>query len=132
VLLPVTCAIVIPSYKETLALSELFLELQSRLTTSDALIVLDDSPEPIATQLNFACIQVLKNSSANYFFVNHQGKSGRGDTVRRGMGHALTLFPNLKFVVACEAVGYHRSVDILRVKNVNSRPTSLLAVATFL
>lgn len=113
----VTCAIVIPSYNETLALPEMLLELEAGLTAADAVIIMDDSPEPVATEVNIACGQVFIKSSASYFFINHQGKSGRGSAIRRGIGKAQTLFPNLKFVIECDADGSHRPIDILRVKH---------------
>lgn len=91
-------------------------ELQFGLTATDAIIVMDDSPEPIADEVEAACSEVLKESSASYLFVNHQGKVGRGDAVRRGMEQAVTLFPSLEFVMECDADGSHRPVDILRVK----------------
>ena len=106
----VSCAIIIPSYKETLALPKMLFELQLGLTATDAIIVMDDSPEPIANEIEAACSEVLKKSNADYFFVNHRGKAGRGDAVRRGMEQAVTLFPSLEFVMECDAV------DILRVK----------------
>ena len=113
----VTCAIVIPSYNETLALPEMLIELEVGLTAADAVIIMDDSPGPIATEINIACGQVFTKSSANYFFINHEGKSGRGSAVRRGMDQARAIFPSLRFVIECDADGSHRPIDILRVKH---------------
>jgi len=113
----VTCAIIVPSYNETLALPEMLLKLEVGLTAADAVIIMDDSPERIAAEVNFACSQVFKESSASYFFINHQGKSGRGSAVRRGMDQARAMFPSLKFVIECDADGSHRPIDILRVKH---------------
>jgi dolichol-phosphate mannosyltransferase len=56
-------------------------------------------------------------SPASYYFINHQGKSGRGSAIRRGMAEALNLFPNLEYMVECDADGSHRPEDILRIKN---------------
>ena len=115
--LNVTCAIIVPSYNETLALPEMLLELEVGLTAADAVIIMDDSPEPISTEINLACSQVFIESSVRYFFINHQGKSGRGFAVRRGMDQARAMFPNLKFVIECDADGSHRPIDILKVKH---------------
>lgn len=112
----VCCAIIIPSYKETLALPKMLFELQLGLTATDAVIVMDDSPELIANKIEAACSEALRKSSASYLFINHPAKAGRGDAVRRGMVQAITLFPSLEFVMECDADGSHRPVDILRVK----------------
>ncbi len=112
----VTSAIVIPSFNETLALPVMLLELARGLSPSDAIIIMDDSNIDISSKIDLACREALANAHASYYFINHQGKSGRGAAVRRGMVNAVSLFPNLKHITECDADGSHRPVDILKVK----------------
>lgn len=109
-------AIIIPSYCETLALPTMLSELEGDLTELDALIIMDDSPLTVAAEIDYACRLAMTNSRASYFFINHQGKSGRGSAIRRGMEKAVELFPKLDFVIECDADGSHQPLDILRVK----------------
>lgn len=108
--------IIIPSYCETLALPTMLSELQAGLTELDVLIIMDDSPQTIAAEIDIACRLAIASSSARYLFINNQGKSGRGAAIRRGMEKAVELFPKLEFVIECDADGSHQPVDILRVK----------------
>ena len=112
----VTNAVIIPSYNETLALPVMLAELAKGLSSSDAVIVMDDSPIDVSSKIDLACREALNSSTANYYFFNKQGKSGRGAAIRRGMVNAVPLFPNLKYIIECDADGSHRPIDILKVK----------------
>ena len=112
--------VIIPSYKETLALPEMLNELQNHLETTDAILIMDDSPKSVANEIDNSCKLALANSDVNYFFINHEGKSGRGSAIRRGIEQSLNLFPNLKYIIECDADGSHRPVDIGKVKDSNS------------
>jgi dolichol-phosphate mannosyltransferase len=95
----------------------MLLQLQKNLIKSDAVMIMDDSPKPICDEIDRLCNHAMDSSPASYYFVNHQGKSGRGSAIRRGMANALNLFPNLEYMVECDADGSHRPEDILRIKN---------------
>ncbi|MCX6445212.1 MAG: glycosyltransferase [Actinobacteria bacterium] len=112
----VTSVVVIPSYNETLALPVMLSELAKGLSSSDAVIIMDDSFVDTSSKIDLACSEVLANTPASYYFFNHQGKSGRGAAIRRGMVNAVSLFPNLEYITECDADGSHRPIDILKVK----------------
>lgn len=112
--------VIIPSYKETLALPEMLNELQNHLEATDAILIMDDSPKSVANEIDNSCKLALANSDVNYFFINHEGKSGRGSAIRRGIEQSLSLFPNLQYVIECDADGSHRPTDIARVKDSDS------------
>ena len=112
----VTSAIIIPSYNETLALPVMLSELTEGLSSSDAVIIMDDSHVDVSTKIAAACKELFIGSPASYHFFNHQGKSGRGAAIRRGMINAVSLFPNLQYIIECDADGSHRPIDILKVK----------------
>jgi dolichol-phosphate mannosyltransferase len=118
--------IVIPSYKETLALPEMLAELKIYLQETDAILIMDDSPELVATEIDVLCEQALGDCLASYHFINHQGKSGRGSAVRRGMEYSLSAFPSLEFIIECDADGSHRPIDITRVKESKFRSHMLV------
>lgn len=113
----ISTVLIIPSYKETLALPALLHDLATGLTGQDAVIVMDDSPTQIFEDIRHRCLASTKGSNCLLMFVNSEGKSGRGAAVRRGMAIALTEFPSVKNVLECDGDGSHRSVDILKIKN---------------
>ncbi len=113
----VTSVLVIPSYNETLALPVMLTELAKGLSNSDAVIIMDDSPADISKKIDLACRNALINSSCSYHYFNNQEKSGRGAAIRRGMLKALSLFPDLKYIIECDADGSHRPIDILKIKD---------------
>ena len=109
--------IVIPTYHESETLPALVAELAKSLSVSDAVLVLDDSPLDVFedTKLNTQ-IQV-GNSNCHLLFESSKFKGGRGAAVRRGMLFAEERFPNLEFLVECDADGSHQAHDIIRVLN---------------
>ncbi len=104
----------------------MLLQLQKNLLKSDAVMIMDDSPKPICNEIDRLCSHAMNSSPASYYFVNHQGKSGRGSAIRRGMENALNLFPNLEYMVECDADGSHRPEDILRIKNSDDQSDMLV------
>ncbi len=118
--------IIIPSYKETLALPKMLTELREYLQETDAILIMDDSPKVVANEIDSLCKQALGKCAAKYHFLNHQGKSGRGSAIRRGIEHSLNVFPSLEFIIECDADGSHRPVDIARVKDSKSRSHMLV------
>jgi dolichol-phosphate mannosyltransferase len=118
--------IIIPSYKETLALPKMLAELREYLQETDAILIMDDSPEVIANEIDSLCKLALGKCAAKYHFLNHQGKSGRGSAIRRGIEYSLNVFPNLEFIIECDADGSHRPLDIVRVKEAKSRSHMLV------
>lgn len=113
-------AIIIPSYNEGLALPELLSRIVGDLQASDAILIMDDSAQEIARDIDSKCASLFADYDCNYFFFNHGVKSGRGAAIRRGMKISRDLFPNLEFVMECDADGSHQPKDILRVKNSDS------------
>lgn len=113
----VSTAIIIPSYNETLALPELLREIESRLTSRDAIIVMDDSPTDVSIEIRKKCYDVINSSECEFIFDNSGRKSGRGAAVRRGMSIALNEFPNIQTFLECDADGSHRPEDILKIKD---------------
>lgn len=109
--------IVIPSYNETLALAQLLKELAGDLLDSDAVMIMDDSPFDVAKEVESACRHQISGTEVNFYFFNHNGKSGRGSAVRRGFEKSVELFPELKFIIECDADGSHQAVDIIKIKN---------------
>ena len=109
--------IIIPSYNETLALAQLLKELAGDLLASDAVMIMDDSPFDVAKEVESACQNQISGTEVNFYFFNHNGKSGRGSAVRRGFEKSVELFPELRFVIECDADGSHRAADIIKITN---------------
>jgi dolichol-phosphate mannosyltransferase len=109
--------IVIPSYNETLALAQLLKELAGDLLASDAVMIMDDSPFDVAKEIESTCQNQISGTEVNFYFFNHNGKSGRGSAVRRGFEKSVELFPELRFVIECDADGSHQAADIIKIKN---------------
>lgn len=110
-------AIVIPSYCEDLALPKLLTDLSPHLSSSDIVIIMDDSPESISRIVNERSAEALGNSRCEYYFNHVNSKSGRGAAVRRGIAFAIENFPSLDYVLECDADGSHQAEDIIKVKN---------------
>ena len=109
--------VVIPSYKEIEALPELIKELHPLLLNTDALLVVDDSPEDLFILLKKRCTDSLGNSKPSIFFINQKNKLGRGAAIRTGMLFGLKHFPNLDRIIECDADGSHRPVDIINLRD---------------
>lgn len=122
----VTSAIIIPSYNETLALPQLLRELKIGLSISDAILVMDDSSPEISNEIYVACQEAIQNTDFEFRFDNSGSKLGRGAAVRRGMTTVLTDFPNVEYILECDADGSHRSEDILKIKNLSERSDLLV------
>ena len=113
----ITRAIVIPSYGEDLALPALLSTLAGDFGEDNAIIVADDSQPAIRARLVQGCEMVMKDSLGTLIFSFAENKSGRGAAVRRGMKLAREEFPNLVFIMECDADGSHQPQDILRVRD---------------
>jgi dolichol-phosphate mannosyltransferase len=127
----VTTVIVIPSYKETLALPQLLRDLKTGLSSRDAVIIMDDSPKEVAEIIYQSCLEVVLNSDFEFRFDTSDGKSGRGAAIRRGMVIALAEFPNIQHFIECDADGSHRPIDILKIK-ASSSTADLLVGSRYL
>ena len=110
-------AIVIPSYGEDLALPALLETLAGSLSKEDSIIVADDSKPEIKARLVAGCELAMKDSAGSLKFSFAEIKSGRGAAVRRGMKLARDEYPNLVFVMECDADGSHQPQDILRIRD---------------
>ena len=113
----ITRAIVIPSYGEDLALPALLSTLAGGFGEDNAIIVADDSQPAIRARLVQGCEIAMKDSLGTLMFSFAEDKSGRGAAVRRGMKLAREEFPNLVFIMECDADGSHQPQDILRVRD---------------
>ena len=85
------------------------------LNYTDAILVMDESPGEIFLKMQSSCIAAMPGAKCQLIFSNYQPKSGRGASVRRGILSAVKLFPNLQFIVECDADGSHRPVDIIKL-----------------
>lgn len=119
-------AIVIPSYNETLALPKLLSELSKFLDSHDILVVVDDSPKEISDHLKQSCLTSLANSPCHLIFIQNEEKKGRGAAVRKGMLNLLTLYPNLQYVLECDADGSHTVPDIVSILRHNTKSDLLV------
>ena len=122
----VTNVIVIPSFNETLALPQLLRNLKPGLSSKDAVIVMDDSPKEVSEEINQRCLESLAKSDFEFRFETSGTKSGRGAAIRKGMVIALAEFPNVQYLVECDADGSHRPSDILKIKTSSSRADLLV------
>ena len=113
----ITRAIVIPSYGEDLALPALLETLAGSLSKEDVIIVADDSKPDARNRLVAGCHTATKNSPGLIRFSFADSKSGRGSAVRRGMELARREYPNLEYVLECDADGSHQARDILGVRD---------------
>ena len=113
----ITRAIVIPSYGEDLALPALLRTLAGGFGEDNVIIVADDSQPEIRARLVSGCEMAMKDSLGTLMFSFAENKSGRGAAVRRGMKLAREEFPNLDFIMECDADGSHQPQDILRVRD---------------
>lgn len=109
--------IVIPTYHESETLPLLVAELAKSLSDSDAVLVLDDSPLDIFEDTKLKTQIRVGNSNCHLLFESSKSKGGRGAAVRRGMLFAAERFPNLEFLLECDADGSHQAHDIIRVLN---------------
>jgi len=89
--------------------------LGPELNYTDAILVMDESPGEIFLKMQSSCIAAMSGAKCQLIFSNYQPKSGRGASVRRGILSAVKLFPNLQFIVECDADGSHRPVDIIKL-----------------
>jgi len=109
--------VAIPAYNESETLPIIVKELSRFLSEKDAILILDDSPFQIHTKTQSAVTAAVNNSKCLVFFSHHNGKSGRGAAVRRGMKLSIEKFPKLKYFVECDADGSHQVVDIVKLKS---------------
>ena len=110
-----TTAIIIPSYKELAALPDFLNELTPLLSNSTALVIADDSPQEIFSELEHKVLSDEKLNSIQIIFTHSAGKGGRGAAVKRGFAAATKAFPNLAHVLECDADGSHLPIDVVNV-----------------
>jgi dolichol-phosphate mannosyltransferase len=115
----ITCAIVIPSLNEKLALPNMLKKLGKLLKENHAVLVMDDSIAREAKYIDFHCQTAMENSEALYFFYSSGVKSGRGAAVMRGFSVAIETFPNLRYILECDADGSHQPKDIMKIMKSN-------------
>jgi dolichol-phosphate mannosyltransferase len=116
----ITHAIIIPSYNEQEALPSLLKKLVLGLSAKDSIIVVDDSETTVSQRINELCLEILDSASCHFSFVATGSKGGRGAAVRKGMIFADNTFPNLQFVLECDADESHRAEDILKILRLTS------------
>jgi dolichol-phosphate mannosyltransferase len=109
--------VAIPAYNESATLPIIVKELSLSLSEKDAILILDDSTFQIHTETQSAVASAVNNPKCLVFFSHHNGKSGRGAAVRRGMALSIEKFPKLKYFIECDADGSHQVVDIAKLKS---------------
>jgi dolichol-phosphate mannosyltransferase len=107
--------IVIPAFNEMDSLPQLLGELAPELTSSDMIIVVDDSNPASATMTEERCRTVVVNAECQITFIKSASKGGRGGAVRRGFVYAINTCPNAHKFLECDADGSHRANDILGI-----------------
>jgi len=109
--------IAIPSFNEISALPTLIQKLAPLLASSDAILVLDDSPLEIHKEIRSSINEDSTNFTCSILFSHYDGKSGRGAAVRRGMVISRKQFPRLRYFIECDADGSHQVDDIIKMKD---------------
>ena len=109
--------VAIPAFNERETLPIIVKELSIFLSEKDAILILDDSPFQIHAETQSAVTAAVNNSKCLVFFSHHNGKSGRGAAVRRGMKLSIEKFSKLKYFVECDADGSHQVTDIIKLKS---------------
>lgn len=108
--------IVIPSYNEAASLPVLLESLVGNLNASDSVIVIDDSASEIFLETRARCQKIFEVSESDLLIINNFPKSGRGAAVLTGMKIAAESYPNLEFLIECDADGSHTAEDILKMR----------------
>ena len=109
--------IAIPAYNESATLPIIVKELSLFLSEKDAILILDDSTFQIHAETQSAVTAAVNNPKCLVFFSHHNGKSGRGAAVRRGMELSIEKCPKLKYFIECDADGSHQVADIVKLKS---------------
>jgi len=107
--------LVIPSYNESEALEVFLRELLPLLPQDSAVIISDDSVPKVSTIIQGQVDEIKINCQKQIIIDRADVKTGRGAAVKRGMRLALSAFPNLEFVVECDADGSHTPKDVVSV-----------------
>lgn len=123
--------ILIPSFLESETLPLLLSELASHLSAHTHVVVIDDSPDEVATLIRARCLENLGGAGDFVHFNTSGVKGGRGAAVRRGMEIAIRAFPALENCVECDADGSHRAEDIIKVLE-SPAPADLLVGSRYL
>jgi dolichol-phosphate mannosyltransferase len=108
--------VAIPAYNESATLPIIVKELSLSLSEKDAILILDDSTLQIHAETKSAVFAAVNKPKCQVFFSHHNGKSGRGAAVRRGMKLSIEKFPKLKYFIECDADGSHQVADIVKLK----------------
>jgi len=127
----IKCVIVIPAYREFLALPHLLLDLSRSLRSCDIVVICDDTDDIDKNRIVESCEKALENSKGFLAFSMSNVKSGRGGAVRRGMEFAISNFPNIESVIECDADSSHRPVDIIKLRD-NPAQVDLLIGSRYL
>ena len=111
----VRIVLVIPSYNESVALEVFLRELLPLLPQDSAVIIADDSTPEVSTIIQGQVDEMKKDFQKQIMISHADMKTGRGAAVKRGMKIALSAFPNLEFVIECDADGSHTPKDVMSV-----------------
>ena len=107
--------LVIPSYNESEALEVFLRELLPLLPQDSAIIIADDSVPEVSTIIQGQVDEIKMYCQKQIILDRADVKTGRGAAVKRGMKIALGAFPNLEFVIECDADGSHTPKDVMSV-----------------
>lgn len=98
------------------SLPVLLKNLKFELDETDAIYIVDESPNEIFLEIQKSCIAAMQGSKGLLFISNNEFKSGRGASIRRGIIKSIQLFPNLEHIIECDADGSHQTFDIISLK----------------
>ena len=118
--------IAIPSYNEVISLPILIKKLSLVLNSEDAVLILDDSPLDNQGKIESLVTNSFSGSKGMLLFLNSDKKLGRGSAVRRGMQFCKKDFPNFKYFVECDADGSHQVLDIVKLRDHESKADLLI------
>lgn len=107
--------LVIPSYRETIALKEFLKELLSLLPLDCAVVIADDSPEEDFQIIRVQIKELRQSFRHEILFSRSERKSGRGAAVSRGFKAGLLEYPNVIYFAECDADGSHQPEDVVSV-----------------
>jgi dolichol-phosphate mannosyltransferase len=108
-------ALIIPSYNESEALVVFLRELLPLLPENLAIVITDDSVPEISKIIQGQLREVNLDENKQIIFDSSDIKTGRGAAIKRGMNIALSRFPDLEFVIECDADGSHTPKDVLSI-----------------
>ena len=100
-------AILIPAYEPENAMLPLIRSLRDSF--SGLIVIVDDGSGPSYRE------RFRKAAKLGCTILTHGRNFGKGAAIRTGLSYISSVFPQIRYVVTCDADGQHLPADILRV-----------------